>query len=653
MTDEIEIDDILGDDEPNFSAPIVGNFGSFHTNDSYEVNYLLTSMNFKQIGDIEVAAEAFEFEQVNFDEMIQREIDDSRVNDEIVTDYLESDIKQALFFPPLIVSIVAFDDDNKPLHKYESANENIDREGKTPIFTKRWDHHFEIEFPIIKKGFDYYKSSEHGELKIYPNAAKLKIDKTTVKLVIIDGQHRYRSIQEYLRRHPGENKFLNIPVCICFSPQAMENNGSEDILETLRNMFVTINNTGKKVSGHYLDLLNDNSLASQTVRLLANKWKKETDDPLQNKLQFIEWNQRSDSKSRRVNRAHSITTISMLCESLRKSIYSDSKDVDYTYNLLGLSEHKDELTSENMSVYDISEKDFSPQQRSILYKIIEDKIVEPIDILLTTPSVFLSKIDTYKLAIDECINKSNKGEKGYPSFIDTMQKFNDVNKRDTEIAKQASDNFYKSIATTEHQDNYTRLVFNQAYFRVWTNLANISPYISSDLVKFSHTLVEALEVVCFDKVKKVFSKSRSYNSNLLYKASKPNVTVFGKDCWFDLVMMSLLGDSSQRILKEYFNTLPNSESVIEKFNIIISNSNQKFMSRLFDEILKDNRKNWNLKEFPLSFRNQLRDLEQEKNEENTKKIEDLLKDKSFEIYKERKELLANVLGIENSFLGSL
>ncbi|QUM89943.1 hypothetical protein HWV03_14580 [Moritella sp. 36] len=649
---EIEIEDLIEEEKPNFGVPIIGNFGSFHTKTSFEVNYLLTSMNFKQLDDIEVASDAFTFEQVNFDEMIQREVDESRVNNEIVTDYLESPLKQALFFPPLIVSIVAFDDNDVPLHKYENSLEKINPDGKIPIFTKRWDRHFEIEFPIVKNGFDYYNSSENGELKIYPHAAKLKLDKSIVKLVIIDGQHRYKAIQEYLRRHPDENKFLNIPVCICFSPQAMEKNGPEDILDTLRNMFVTINNTGKRVSGHYLDLLNDNSLASQTVRLLANKWKKENDDPLQSKLQFLEWNQRSDSKARRVNRAHSITTVSMLCESLRKSVFLDSKDVDFTYNLLGLSEYKNELSTDQLSVYDISEKVFSHQQKTILYEIIENRLIEPIEILLTSPSVYKSKIDSYKLAIDETNQKSLKGDSGYPTFITLMKNFGDIDvKRHTEKAKDASDKFYNLIKTNEHQDNYTRLVFNQAYFRSWASIASISPFICDELANFTHVFVNALETVAFDERRKTFSKSRSYNQNLLYKGGKPNVTLFGKDCWLDLVMMSLLGEQAQQILKSYFNTLANSGIIIEKFNAELCKANHRFMERLFDEILKDNRKNWHVKEYPLSFRNQLSALKEAGDEESIKTLETLLKDKTFEIYKERKELLSNVVDVDYSQLG--
>ncbi|MCL1060686.1 hypothetical protein MK852_00790 [Shewanella benthica] len=652
MSDEIEIEDLVEEEKPNFGSPIIGNFGSFHTRDSFEVNYLLTSMNFKQLDDIEVASDAFKFEQVNFDEMIQREIDESRVNDEIVTDYLESTLKQALFFPPLIVSIVAFDDDNVPLHKYENSVEHIERSGKIPMFTKRWDRHFEIEFPIIKNGFDYYNSSENGELKIYPHAAKLKLDKSIVKLVIIDGQHRYKAIQEYLRRHPDENKFLNIPVCICFSPQAMAKNGSEDILDTLRNMFVTINNTGKRVSGNYLDLLNDNSLASQTVRLLANKWKKENDDPLQSKLQFLEWNQRSDSKARRVNRTHSITTVSMLCESLRKSVFLDSKDVDFTFNLLGLSEYKNELSTDQLTVYDISENVFSHQQKVLLYEIIENRLIEPIEMLLTLPSVYKSKIDSYKIAIDECNQKSLKGEKGYPTFIKIMQNFSDVDvKRHTEATKEASDEFYNLIKTNEHQDNYTRLVFNQAYFRSWACIASISSSICNDITNFTRVFVNALEVVAFNERRKTFSKSRVYNQNLLYKGSKPNVTLFGKDCWFDLVMMCLLGEQAQQIFKGYFNTLANSDIIIEKFNSELYKANQRFMERLSDEILKDNRKNWHLKEYPLSFRNQLSTLKEAGDEESIKTLEILLKEKTFEIYKERKELLSNVIDVDNSQLG--
>ncbi len=649
---DIEIDELLELEEPNFNSTIIGNFGSFHTSNSYEVNYLLTSMNAKQIDDIEVAAEAFKFDQVNFDEMIQREIDERRVNDEIVSEYLEDDLRQALFFPPLIVSVVAFDDDNKPLHRYEHSYESMDTKGKFPLFSKRWDRHFEIQLPVINKGADFYKSEKHGDLQIYPNAVKLKLDKTIVKLVIIDGQHRYKALKEYLRRHPDNSRFLNIPICICFSPKAMERNGPEDILDTLRNMFVTINNTGKRVSGHYLDLLNDNSLASQTVRMLANKWKKEDKNPLNSKLQFIEWNQRSDTKSRRVNRAHSITTVSMLCESLRKSIFIENKDVDYLYNLLALSQNKEKLENDNSSIHNISESNFTHDQKENLYKLIEEKLIEPLEILLTQPSVYKVKIESYNLAMSDCYQLSQSGKTGYPSFIKVMSKFGDVDKKfNTEECKSASDYFYKQIRKDEHLDNYTRLVFNQAYLRVWTEIANINPLVSNELVAFTKIFVEALENLAFSPAKKVFSKSRLYNQFTLYKANKPNVTAVGKDCWFDLLMITLLDVDTQTVFKTFFKKYEKNNEMMELLNSKISFSVDRFVTRLQDEIVKDNNKNWRLKEYPLSFRNELSELELKADEDSLILLTKKLTEKSNEFFEERKELLANILGVKTSDLG--
>lgn len=638
----------LINDEPSLTSTVRGTFGSFHTSNSFPVNYILTSMNHKELDCLEVAAEAFEFEQVNFDEMIQREIDVRRVNKEIVSEYLENDHNTALFFPPIIVSVVAFDENENPLHKYESYTEKPDKKGKVDVFYKTWDQHFQVELPIVKQGFDFYQSEDHGVIKIFKHAACLNYDPNIVKFVVIDGQHRFKALQEYWRRHPVQNKFLNVPVCICFSPKAIENNGAEDILDTLRNMFVTINNTGKKVSGHYIDLLNDHSLASQTVRALANKWKSETNNPLQSKLQFIEWNQRSDSKARRVNRTHSITTVSMLCESLKKSIFNSDKNDTCLFNLMELSRHRDSLEEYGDSIHNISESDFSHKQKEVLYNIIKDKLIEPLELLFTLPSVFREKINSFNSAVADCETKGQNSIAGFPTFIKELSKFNDVDKDlHTEEAIKASSYFYGLIKDNEHLQNYSRLVFNQAYLRCWSVIADSHHVFRANLVEFTKVFCTSLEHVAFNESKMVFSKSRIYNQLTLYKAGKPNTTNLGKEAWFDLLVTTFKNEDQKNVMKNWVISQSNNDGAWEAFEKIISEAKKRVIERFRVEIMKDNLKNWKTKEYPLSLRRELETLEQAKEQDN---IERLLEDKSKEQVEMRIELLSNVLGVSSENL---
>lgn len=642
------IENELLDDAPDFDSELSGILGSFHTNISFDVNYILTTLNYKELKKLTVAASAFKFDQVNFDEMIQRDIDYTRVNDEIVRGYLEKGENKALFFPPLIVSVVGFDEEKKPVRKYEETNEKIEPNGKINIFKKRWDRHFEIEVPVLKQGHDVYRSDKFGDIKIYKNRTILKYDSEIVNLVVIDGQHRYKAIEKFLERNPTEGAFLNIPVCVCFSPKAIENNGSEDILDTLRNMFVTINNKGKQVSGHYLDLLNDRSLASFTVRELADQWKSSNTNSLYSMLHFIEWNQREDSKARRVNRPYSIATVSMLCETFRRSIFLNDKNNSYLHSILDIHALKSDLEVAGDSIHNIYESSYTYNQQDLLYKQIKDILLEPIKLLLTTPSVYSRKIECYYKAVSWLeVEKNKSNRKGIDSFISVLSDFRDVDRKiHQEETKLVSDQFNDKIDSNEHLDNYTRLVFNQAYFRLWSMLLDSSALFRNDIVGFTKIYIKSLEELAFHESARLFSKDREFNQLTLYKANKPNTTNLGKDCWLCLLAMSLMNNKSYSIMKSYITSKSNFNETLTELENIIKNSKVEFLEKLEEEIVKDSLKNWRLKEYPLSFKNELEVLERNGTPESRLEIQQLIKDKSKETFEYRLSVLSNVLGVE-------
>jgi hypothetical protein len=96
--------DVYIDEEPEMNQTITGFHGSFNTSDSYSVNYLLSGLNVKGYKLLDIASEAFSFDQVDFEEMVQRDVDIVRVQDEIIDQYLKKGKEKALFFPPLIGS---------------------------------------------------------------------------------------------------------------------------------------------------------------------------------------------------------------------------------------------------------------------------------------------------------------------------------------------------------------------------------------------------------------------------------------------------------------------------------------------------------------------------------------------------------------------
>jgi hypothetical protein len=263
-----------------FNLEIDGTFGRFKTRDSYEVNYLLSSIPLADAVDtLSTAAEAFPFESITFEEMIQRDIDSDRVQKEIVEDYLEGAHEKVVFFPPLIVAVVSKEND-KPLLVYDKVEPRYDQDNGLYSVTYGRDK-FQTVLNITDDDTGRYieplpdpsGNITPGQRLFYvAYAATMKINSRHVQLVVIDGQHRFEAMRILWRTRPELVQCMDVPVCIVYTPGAVTNTVPENnIVKNLREMFVTINTTSRSVSGHFIDLLKDHSLASIAVRSLATK----------------------------------------------------------------------------------------------------------------------------------------------------------------------------------------------------------------------------------------------------------------------------------------------------------------------------------------------------------------------------------------------
>jgi len=502
--------DVYIDEEPEMNQTITGFHGSFNTSDSYSVNYLLSGLNVKGYKLLDIASEAFSFDQVDFEEMVQRDVDIVRVQDEIIDQYLKKGKEKALFFPPLIVSIIAFDKDDKPIHQFREIYET--EQGKKLI--KRWDNFFAIEAIRSESDTGAYLDFKDSNLPIHPYASKIRYNDKLVKLVVIDGQHRFYALRALAKTDPALVNKIHLPICIVFSPDAMEKNGQQDVMVNLRSMFVTINNKAKEVSGHFLDLLNDHSIASFCVRELANAWKQTSEDSLRSKLQFMEWNQRSKGKSYQINKQHSITTVSIITEVLRKNVFAN-KDESKTFNLLKLGTKRDDLEKypHSTSADYITDSDFDAEQSSVIRELAKDNIVPCLDVLLTGPSVYETIQNRYLDALKLLEDQVAKGVDGWETFRDLLREFKETNKLSPEPAKLAEREFNRAIFIEREIEIYRRNVFQQAYIRLW---ARLSDYLNAEYniqaLDVAKALVHAYEVLVFRYKEKLFDKEQPYTN---------------------------------------------------------------------------------------------------------------------------------------------
>lgn len=648
--------DVYIDEEPELNQTITGFLGSFNTNESYNVNFMLSGLNVREFKLLEIASEAFKFDQVDFEEMVQRDVDTVRVQEELIDQYLKKGRNRALFFPPLIVSVIAFDKDDKPKHQFREIHEV--RDGRKII--KRWDTFFAIEAVAAEKDTGSYIKLKDEDIPIHPYASKIRYDDKKVKLIVIDGQHRFFALRTLSKTNPDLVKEIYLPICVVFSPDAMEKKGDQDVMVNLRNMFVTINNKAKEVSGHFLDLLNDHSIASFCIRELANSWKDTSDNSLTSKLQFIEWNQRAKSKSNQVNKKHSITTVSIIAEVLRKDVFG-KKNESKTYNLLKLGAKKEELEKHphSTSIDYITDSEFDIEQSYILRDLARDNIVPCLNYLLLEPSVYKQIQSNYLNALKLIDEKVSRGVEGWETFKSFLKDFKETNKLSPEPAIIAEKEFNRTIILDSEIENYRRNVFQQAYIRVWAQVGDYlaAEYELSPLI-VAKSLVASFEKLVFDYRRNLFDREQPYASLVLYdRSGKPNVSVRGKQFWTELLMSFFAEDKTLEEFLKQLNRQSSDPIPLSDIDQIRSRLKQwgidsasNYCKEFLDKLEQDFIANWRLKEFPKPFKDRLERLLSEESAENLEEFSSLLKEKANYSFSSSIEPLLDILGIDKSLL---
>lgn len=289
--------------ETALDLTLEGSVGSFRVGSgtsgpsSLEVKYLLThvglnfatSSNDKLLSALAPVREVFDAASLDFDEIMQRDIDDARVSSELVPYLLDDQSKDMVkLFPPIVIVAMPIQEGRKrPDSKYPVVTEMISPPDK--------DREHEVR--IIRSGsvgkevFEFEQPLLDGE-PIVHDFVRLRLNTARTKLVIVDGQHRamallaiYRNLKDgwtdelrapfreyYSAWTPNFiNQFnlreINLPVIICTIPELDENySGDFDMKRAARSIFLTLNKTARQVSDARNKLLDDNDIISALMR---------------------------------------------------------------------------------------------------------------------------------------------------------------------------------------------------------------------------------------------------------------------------------------------------------------------------------------------------------------------------------------------------
>lgn len=319
-----------------------GSFGIFKTEWSFPLEYFLLSFTPEDLQYLSLAKDLKPSQRRDFDMLLQRDIDEKRIVEEMEP-YLVGKggnganlAEGAVFFPPILAAIVPVSDND--MEDYYANEKYSEAE-----LTREWHGHFKVQYrpddsvdAVDVNLFDGIENNKKISVKRNPAALFLRLPKGNsgrgVKLVVIDGQHRLVTLKNLLESNKTLLNGMVLPVCVVYAPQctkaasdtlSKEGKTIPKIHEVFRRLFVDVNSTMQRVSGHFETLLND--IAVET--LAARKFCQATIEKYGfNGLACVEWNEKNHKQSLDINQPYSVTSIGVFAPQIQTCL---EKHYDY------------------------------------------------------------------------------------------------------------------------------------------------------------------------------------------------------------------------------------------------------------------------------------------------------------------------------------
>jgi len=598
--------------EDVFDRVFTGSFGRYFLKEGVEVNYLLSSLRVRDIEKLQTAADAFSFDDVSFEEMMQRDIDYTRVKEEIVDGYLKRSKDAVIFFPPIIVSVVPVGSDDRPIRTaLGRTEENYRNRANTQLGYIQWGAtKFELELPVVTRTTGYSIAIAGDEVNFVNYAARLRINSDEVKLVVIDGQHRFVALQQLLATEKEAVERLELPVCFVFSPNAVEGRSESDAVRAFRNMFVTINNEAKKVSGHFITLLKDRSISATIIRQLAQHWKDAADDALTSYLQMLEWNERQDNLANQRRRSFSITSVGILNMALTRLLYRPIN----TRAILGLSAIREELESgETYTPYSkIWDEGFEYAQHPAIRKRVNETMVPALSILFQQLTPYREQWNRYQNALNFLNKQVERGIRGYAAYRDNvLARFRLTNVLDDQDIKLAEEKFEDQVEIPEDQETFFLNVFQQALIRCWADIhERVAAEENVDHQSSAEAVAGAIDKSCCSNTS-LFDRERIFVRYTLFQdGGRPQTSDVAKSAWKSYVAGTILNDTAfveieKWITREYPERAAEIRENLQKY---LREQVEEYIEELRKRTGAFVRKNWEFGPFDPDRRDELLEL---------------------------------------------
>lgn len=271
---------------------LTGTYGEFNSPGSESrLSYVLTYASLAQSGsanarltkDLLPVRELLDVGKLNFNELLQRDLDDHRVATEIIP-YILKHNHLVRFFPPILAIVVPVKGQSVEDH-YPSAS--IEEEQQDGYLNEVTTWGSVLQLTRARQGSDY---SDQVQLGFNP-------DRT--KMLVIDGQHRAMAMLAIRRSLTGDwgdrgrdfmhfyedlaqglkntqllssLESIQLPVCICYFPDLVESgNKPYSAIQACRKLFLDVNKNARTPSKSRIILLDDSDIQSILSRALLAK----------------------------------------------------------------------------------------------------------------------------------------------------------------------------------------------------------------------------------------------------------------------------------------------------------------------------------------------------------------------------------------------
>jgi hypothetical protein len=526
-------------EEQIYNFERIGSFGKFYSGASFPIEYIMTTFSAAELSELSFARDIHP-EKIDFELLMQRDIDEERVRLEIEP-YLNPDTSKftateirarSVFFPPLLAAIVP--SKGKTMDAFYTDEQIIADDDKHII--REWKGLFKLTY-FISDNPHGYKLSDTISVQSEPVKLEIRIAKGNEyggKLVVIDGQHRLFTLKKVYDTHPELLENIGVPVCILFAPNATakKNNKSAPyriptVPEVFRHLFVDVNNTAKQVGEHFNILLSDNSIASIACRKFC--------DFILNKhnidgLAVIEWNSKSKKDCTKMARSYSITNIGIINKALDDS-FSNRKLL--TKYLLNLDSIKGELypngeeDDEIMLNYPLVQwNKFSISQKNILENQVEKYLVPCLDKIFFESNEFKTAFEIFNKALKK-LKKLATSEQA--DAIEARQVLNQIldympinEGKSFESARLVYRNFETSVKLKKQQQVSTILqyaLFQRAVIEAWAQLLDIARTYVTNPVDVTQGFVKLLDIALAEQGQ-FFSFDQLYMQNTVFTGSQ-------------------------------------------------------------------------------------------------------------------------------------